>query len=166
MAGISDIFLPLNNALAVVFSPLNAFPPIVSVLFLSSFLTILVIAVTKLFVNTKLLREIKDEMEKIREQLTSAQKEGNKELANDHLKRMMEVNSKYMQHSFKAVIISIVVLGLFLPYLNFKYNGLTVAQLPFAVPFIGHSIGWLYWYVVVSFTIGWVVRKIIGMDYA
>ncbi len=166
MSFIDDIFLPLNNAFAVVFAPLNIFRPIISLLLLSSFLTILVIVITKFFVNTKLLKEIKDEMEKIREQLTAAQKEGNHELANDHLKKMMEVNSKYMQHSFKAVIISIIVLGLFLPYLKFKYEGLAVAHLPFAVPFIGDSLSWLYWYILVSFMIGWVIRKVIGMDYA
>jgi uncharacterized membrane protein (DUF106 family) len=166
MSFIDDIFLPLNNAFAVVFAPLNIFPPIISLLLISSFLTILVIVITKFFVNTKLLKEIKDEMEKIREQLTAAQKEGNHELANDHLKKMMEVNSKYMKHSFKAVIISIIVLGLFLPYLKFKYEGITIAQLPFTIPFIGNSLSWLYWYIVVSFMIGWVVRKVIGMDYA
>lgn len=166
MSIIDQIFSPLNNAFAVVFSPLNMFSPIISLLLLSSFLTILVILITRFFVNTKLLKEIKNEMEKIREQLTAAQKEGNHELANDHLKKMMEVNSKYMQHSFKAVIISIIVLGLFLPYLKFKYEGLIIANLPFTIPFIGNSLSWLYWYVVVSFMVGWVFRKIIGMDYA
>jgi len=166
MSFIDDIFLPLNNAFATVFAPLNIFPPIISLLLLSSFLTILVIVITKFFVNTKLLKEIKDEMEKIREQLTAAQKEGNNELANQHLKNMMQVNSKYMQHSFKAVIISIVVLGLFLPYLKFKYADIIIARLPFAVPFIGNSLSWLYWYILVSFMIGWVIRKVIGMDYA
>ena len=166
MTIVDQIFLPLNNALAVVFGPLNIFPPIISVLALSSFLTILVIVITKLIVNTKLLREIKDEMEKVREELTKAQKSGDKELANTHLQKMMEVNSRYMQHSFKAVIVSIVVLGLFLPYLNFKYQGLMVAKLPFDVPFIGTTMSWLVWYVLVSFTIGWVVRKMAGIDYA
>jgi len=166
MSFIDQLFLPLNDAFAVVFAPLNIFPPIISLLLLSSFLTILIIVITRFFVNTKLLKEIKDEMEKIREQLTAAQKEGNHELANDHLKKMMEVNSKYMKHSLKALIISIIVLGLFLPYLKFKYEGMIIAKLPFALPFVGDSLGWLYWYIVVSFMIGWVIRKIIGMDYA
>jgi len=167
MASFLDpILMPLNSALATVFSPLNIFPPIISLMVLSTFLTLLIIFMTRIFVNTKVLKEIKEEMEKIREQLTLAQKQGDKETADTHLKKMMEVNSKYMQHSFKATIVSIIVLALFLPYLQFKYTGVIVAKLPFAVPFIGNSLTWLYWYVLVSFMAGWVIRKIIGMDYA
>lgn len=161
-----NIFATLNNGFAVVFSPLNAFPPIISLLLLSSFLTILILVITKFFVNTKVLREIKDEMEKIREQLTAAQKNGDKGLQNEFLSKMMETNSKYMKHSFKALIISIIVLSLFLPYLKYKYEGIIIAQLPLNVPFIGTSLGWLGWYVLVSFMIGWAIRKILGMDYA
>jgi len=167
MASFLDpILLPLNDALSVVFSPLNIFPPIISVMLLSTFLTILIIVVTRIFVNTKVLKEIKDEMEKIREQLTLAQKEGDKETADAHLKKMLEINSKYMQHSFKATIVSIVILALFVPYLQFKYEGLTVAKLPFTFPFIGDSLSWLGWYILVSFMAGWVIRKVIGMNYA
>jgi uncharacterized membrane protein (DUF106 family) len=105
-------------------------------------------------------------MEKIREQLTAAQKNGDKGLQNEFLSKMMETNSKYMKHSFKALIISIIVLSLFLPYLKYKYEGIIIAQLPLNVPFIGSSLSWLGWYVLVSFMIGWAIRKILGMDYA
>lgn len=162
----ADLFAPINYVLGILFGPLNVFAPIISVMLLSTFLTVLILALTKLFVNTKVMREIKDEMEKIREQLTLAQKQGDKELQDTHLKKMMEVNSKYMQHSFKATIVSIIVLAMFLPYLKFKYEGLVVAKVPFAIPFIGNTLSWLYWYVLVSFMMGWVIRKIVGMDYA
>jgi len=161
-----NLFAPLNAGFAVLFSPLNAFPPIISLMALSAFLTILILVITKFFVNTKILREIKDEMEKIREQLSAAQKNGDKQMQNEFLSKMMETNSKYMKHSFKAVIISIIVLSLFLPYLKFKYEGIVIAQLPLSIPFIGTTLGWLGWYVLVSFMIGWVARKVLGMDYA
>jgi uncharacterized membrane protein (DUF106 family) len=161
-----NIFGPLNTGFAVLFSPLNIFSPMISLMLLSSFLTILILIITKFFVNTKVLREIKDEMEKIREQLSAAQKQGDQESANQFLSKMMETNSKYMKHSFKALIISIIVLSLFLPYLRYKYEGIVIAQLPLNIPFIGTSLGWLYWYVLVSFMIGWVARKILGIDYA
>jgi uncharacterized membrane protein (DUF106 family) len=161
-----NILMPLNTGFATLFSPLNVFPPIISLMLLSSFLTILILVITKFFVNTKVLREIKEEMEKIREQLSAAQKSGDKTLQNEFLSKMMQTNSKYMQHSFKALIISIVVLSLFLPYLKYKYEGVVIAQLPLTIPFIGNSLGWLGWYILVSFMIGWVTRKIAGMDYA
>jgi uncharacterized membrane protein (DUF106 family) len=161
-----NIFAPINTGFATLFSPLNAFSPMISLLLLSSFLTILVLVITRFFVNTKVLREIKQEMEKIREQLSAAQKSGDKQLQNEFLSKMMQANNKYMQHSFKAVIVSIIVLSLFLPYLKYKYEGAVIARLPFTVPFIGNSLTWLYWYILVSFMIGWVARKALGMDYA
>jgi uncharacterized membrane protein (DUF106 family) len=53
---------------------------------------------------------------------------------------------------------------LFLPWLNYTYEAKVVASLPFDVPFIGHELSWILWYVLVSFTIGWVIRKLFGFD--
>jgi uncharacterized membrane protein (DUF106 family) len=41
---------------------------------------------------------------------------------------------------------------------------MAVAELPFNVPMVGSSVDWIFWYILVSFTIGWVVRKVFGFD--
>jgi uncharacterized membrane protein (DUF106 family) len=152
----------LVNGFNLIFSPLFAFSPIVSLLIVSSFLTILVLGLNRVVTNRKLIKEIKDRMEQVRENLTAAQKIGDKENVNKLLAEMMSVNNTYMRQTFKAMIVSLVVIALFLPWLRYKYEGMTVATLPFTLPFIGNSLSWIYWYILVSFSIGWVVGKFLG----
>jgi uncharacterized membrane protein (DUF106 family) len=161
-----QIFAAINSILDIVFSPVLAFSPIVSLVIISTALTVLVLVINKIFINTKVMREIKEKMEEIREKVTTAQKAGNKDEAQNSLNEMMKINSQYMKHSMKAMVISIVVLGLFLPWLKYRFGEMPVAYLPFSVPFVGASLGWLWWYVIVSFAIGWVLRKLLVMDYA
>lgn len=150
------------NVFNIVFSPLSAFSPIVSLLIVSAFLTTLVLCVNRVVVNRKLIKEIKDRMQQVRDNLTAAQKMGDKENVNKFLAEMMNVNNIYMKQTFKTMIVSLVLIGLFLPWLKYKYGGMVVATLPFTLPFIGNSLSWVYWYILVSFTIGWVLGKVLG----
>lgn len=144
-----------------VFSPISILQPHISLTIISIFLTIIVILINRFSVDRKLMKEIKERMSEIRENLTNAQKEGNREQINKFLSEMMKVNNEYMRHSFKALLISGIIVALFLPWLKYKYSALTVASLPFNLPLIGSQLGWIGWYILVSFTIGWVIRKII-----
>jgi len=145
-----------------VFSPIAAFPPHISLLIIAAFLTLLIVFLNKIFVNRKILKEIKTKMQEIRENLTQAQKEGNTEQINKFLTEFMSINKNYMKQSFKGMIISLVVIAIFLPWLTYKYSGMTIATLPFKLPIIGSNLSWLYWYFLVALTIGWVVNRLIG----
>lgn len=154
------------TAFDVVFSPLSIFSPHVSLLIISIMLTAIVLLINRFSVNKKLMEEIKHKMEEIRENLTQAQKAGNTEEVNKFLGEMMKTNSQYMRQMLKAMIISIIILALFLPWLNYKYGGMAIVKLPFALPILGSSLSWIWWYVLVSFAMGWVLKKLLGMDYA
>jgi uncharacterized membrane protein (DUF106 family) len=164
------MFEQITGAMIAVFdvmlSPLNFLSPHISLLIISLVLTLIVIAINRLCVNKKLIEEIKRRIEEIRENLTQAQKAGNMEEVNKFLNEMMKANSQYMRQMLKAIVISIAVLVLFLPWLNYKYSGMAVVNLPFQLPFVGSSLNWVYWYVLVSFVMGWVIKKLLGMDYA
>jgi uncharacterized membrane protein (DUF106 family) len=149
-----------------IFSPFLVFSPLISLVLVATALTAIVMVINKFSINKKAVREIKNRMEEIRENLTKAQKEGNKEETNRFLNEMMKANNDYMKQTFAALIISIVVLSLFLPWLRYRYEGKVVAALPFSLPVIGSSMGWVWWYVLVSFTVGWVIKKLLGIDYA
>jgi uncharacterized membrane protein (DUF106 family) len=152
----------LIGVLNIIFSPLSVFSPVVSLLIVSAFLTVLVLGLNRIVTNRKLIKEIKDKMQEIRENLNNAQKMGDKENTNKYLAEMMSMNNTYMKQTFKAMIVSLVVLGLFLPWLRYRYEGMAVATLPFVLPFIGSSLSWLYWYILVSFSIGWVLGRFLG----
>jgi len=155
---------PLIAVFDLIFSPLAIFKPHISLLIVSTVLTLIVLFLNRLAMNKNLVKEIKTKMEEIKENLTRAQKEGNTEEINKFLSEMMKTNSQYIRQNFKTMIISLVVISLFLPWLGYKYGGAAVAALPFSLPIIGSSLGWVYWYILVSIAVGWVVRKLIEAE--
>lgn len=155
----------LVNTLDIAFGPLAAaFNPAITMFFISSFITLLVIVLNRLVTDRKIITEIKERMHDIREQLTNAQKSGNKDDTNKFLNEMMSINSEYMKHMYKTMFISLIVITVFLPWIKHSYEGMAIANLPFKAPFVGSSLNWIVWYILVSFTIGWVVRKVFGLD--
>jgi uncharacterized membrane protein (DUF106 family) len=154
----------LVGAFDVVFSPIMVLSPMASLFVVSAILTLVVVGLNRALVNKDVAKQLKDRMEEIREKLTQAQKIGNTEEANRFLSELMDINSSYMKQSFKVLIASTVVLLLVLPWMQYKYTGSAVAALPFDAPFIGSGLSWVLWYVLVSFTIGWVVRKLLGLE--
>lgn len=150
------------SALDFLFLPLTFFQNHISILLISILLTTIIFVINRLFVNKNLVNETKRKMEEIRESLTQAQKEGNKENIEKFLNELMKTNTQYMRQTFKTLIISLIIISFFLPWLNYRYQGLTVAALPFNLPLIGSSLNWLYWYILISLAVGWVIRKIFG----
>ncbi len=156
------MFEKITAMMVSVFAPLFTLNPIIAVFIFSLFLTVIIILINRFAVNRKLMKEIKTKMTEIRENLTKAQKEGNKEDTNKFLNEYMKANSQMMKQNFKSLIISMVFVLIFLPMLSSKYTGVVVATLPFSLPIIGSNMGWLLWYFIVSLAMGWVIRKVIG----
>lgn len=154
----------LVNVVGTIFAPLAIFNPAISLFIVSSFITILVTGLNRLVTNKKAMKEIKDRLQSIREQLTAAQKIGDSENVSKFLKEMMSVNNEYMKHTYKGLFISLIVVALFLPWLGHNYGAMTVASLPFDLPVIGSELNWILWYILVSFTMGWVLRKLLGLS--
>jgi len=154
----------LVSTLDFVFLPLAVLNPAISLFIISAFITLLTTFINKLLTDTKLVSELKESMDDIREKLTDAQKSGNKDEVSKFLDEMMSLNSKYMKHAYKTLIVSLILIAIFLPWVKQTYGGMAVANLPFNVPLVGSNLNWIFWYILVSFTIGWVVRKVFGFS--
>lgn len=137
--------------------------PHIILLIISAALTIFIVLLNKILVNKKVVKEIKARMAEMRENLTRAQKEGDMESANRFLSEMMKANSEYMKQSLKVLVASLIIISLAMPLLGSSFSALTVS-IPFELPMIGSKLNWIGWYVLVSFAIGWVVRKILEVD--
>jgi len=158
------VFETLYPAFDLIFSPITIFPTYASVLIISAILTLIVLSLNRLLVNKNIMKEIRTRMEELKENLTQAQKEGNKETANKLIDDLMKTNSQYMRHTFKGLIVSMIVISLILPWVGQKFKGLTVATLPFNLPVVGYTMDWLVWYFIVSLTIGWIANKLLGVS--
>lgn len=152
------------TGLNVIFSPITIFPSHVAILIFSVILTLIIFGLNRLVINRKLVKELKEKMDKIRADLSQAQKDGDKERTNSLFTEMMGLNNSYMKQTFKSLIVSIVIIAIFLPWARYKYENVTIAM-PFSLPFIGSSLSWLLWYILVSFTVGWFFQKLQGGYY-
>ncbi len=157
-----DLLNPLAVFVEPVFSPLLALKPHIGLFVFSLILTTIIYAVNKVMINRKVSKEIKDRLATVKENLTKAQKDGRKDDINKFLKEYMAINNQYLKQTFKVMIVTFLVVILLFPWANTKFTGVTVAQLPFALPFIGTGMGWIAWYILVSITGSWLLRKFIG----
>jgi len=120
-------------------------------------------------VNMKLLgtgkaKEVKDRMQSIRATMLEAQKKGDTTQMNAHLSEMMKVNSEYMKHSFKPMIISLFLVLLILPVLRTSYEGKIVATIPSILPAVGGmQLTWYWWYFISTLVVGIIIKKITGI---
>jgi len=160
-----QVFDALYVVFNTIFGPLLVFSPIVSLMIISAIFSILVYVINKIFINKTVMRQIREKMEELSEKAKEAQKVGNNEEAKKFFDEMMKTQSEQFRHTIKALIISIVVISLFIPWIRYRFSGAPIGNFPFAVPFLGVTLDWFWWYVIVSFAVGWVVNKLLGTNY-
>lgn len=137
--------------------------PHIILLIITAAITTLIVLLNKVLVNQKVVKEIKTKMAEIRESLTKAQKEGNMEVANNLLSEMLKANSDYMRQNFKVLIVSMLVIVLVMPFMGSYFGGMTVAM-PFSLPILGSNLNWAAWYILVSFAMSWVIKKMMEVE--
>jgi uncharacterized membrane protein (DUF106 family) len=156
------VFEQITGFVGLLLGPITVLQPILAITVFSLVFTLVVYGMNRLIVKKKVVDEIKAKMAEVRENLERAQKENNKDNIQKHLQEMMEMNSKFMKHSFKGMIVPLALAVLLLPWINSTYGSVAVAQLPFALPFIGVALNGLYWYIIVSLAFGWVINSTLG----
>jgi uncharacterized membrane protein (DUF106 family) len=138
--------------------------PIIAIFLIGAGISIFMSLVNKKFLGTGAAKEVKDKMGEIRAKMMEAQKSGNMEVVNKHLKELMKVNSDYMKFMIKPMMISIVVVILILPFIRSQYTGMIVATVPDSIPYVGgYELSWFWWYFICTFIVSLIVRKLVGM---
>jgi len=147
----------------IIFSPLLNLKPHVSLFIISSIMAFLVILINKFLVNRKKMDEIKRMIEEIRVKIAEAQKNKDMESASKLLNELIKLNSEQLRQSLLALVVSMLLIAIILPWMKYRYEGMVVLKLPFSLPLIGNSLSWFIWYFLVSFAIGFLLRKIFGV---
>lgn len=157
-----EIFSPLLVLVNPVFAPLLLFKPHVALFVFALILTTIIFGINKLMINRKVAKEIKDKLATVKENLTKAQKEGKKDEINKFLSEYMAINNQYLRQTFKVMMVTFVVVIVLFPWASTRFSGISVAKLPFTLPIIGTNMGWIAWYILVSITGSWLLKKFIG----
>ncbi|RLI98046.1 MAG: hypothetical protein DRP00_02870 [Candidatus Aenigmatarchaeota archaeon] len=144
-----------------IFSPFLMLKPHLSLFLVSSLITFLIILINKFCIDKKKVEELKKKMEELRIKVANAQKLGNLEEANKFLNELLKTNTEHLRQSLKALLLTLVLISLVFPWIKYRYGGMSI-NLPFNLPLIGSSFSWFIWYALVSFTVGWILRKLLG----
>jgi uncharacterized membrane protein (DUF106 family) len=126
-----------------------------------------VISITMSFVNRKVLgsekaKEVKKKMQDVRSKMLEAQKNGDTKTTNQCLAELMKINSEYMQFMIKPMIVSLILFLLITPVIKGNYTGKIVATIPQSLPVVGGiQLSWLWWYVISTFVVSIITKKIL-----
>ena len=137
-------------------------PAIIEELLLVSVVLFISSIIYKLLINKEKMREIKAKQKEKQEKIKELQKTNPNE-ANQMVNEMLALSQKQMKMTMKPMMVSLIIFILVLPILPNLFPG-TVANLPFAIPFIGSEFGWLAWYFVLSIPLNSIFRKILGVE--
>lgn len=152
--------------LDALFSPIFGLSPIIAIFIIGASISIFMSLVNKKVLSGERAKEVKKKMQDVRGKMLDAQKSGDTKKMNEYLKELMKINSEYMRFMFKPMIVSIILFILIMPALRGRYEktGLAVATVPNAIPMIGgFELSWFWWYVICSFVVSIVAKKILGI---
>jgi len=128
-----------------------------------SFVIVFIISIFyKFLINQNEIRELKARMKEKQAKAREMQKTNPQE-ANRILSEVLSLSNKQMRMSMKPMFLTLIVVGIILPYFAQLYPGVVV-KLPFYLPYFESDFGWLAWYIIVSLPLGQLIRKLIGAE--
>ena len=152
--------------LEALFSPIFALSPVIAIFIIGASISIFMSLVNKKVLSGKRAKEVKKNMQDVRAKMLDAQKSGDTKKMNEHLKELMSINSEYMKFMFKPMIVSIILFILVMPVLrgHYEITGKVVGTVPEIMPMIGgFELSWFWWYVICTFAVSIVAKKILGI---
>jgi len=123
--------------------------PLISLLIISLFLAILNTLIYKYTTNQELMKSLKEDIKKLQEEMKSFKNDTNKMMEKN--KEIMEKNMQMMKQSFKPMIYTLIPFGII-------FFGLRNIYEPFGKIIFGLS--WIWIYVISSFILSIILRKI------
>jgi len=146
--------------------------PIQEVLVWSLMLSLVLALIYRLLTKPKEIRSLKEEIKEYKDKMGKARKEGKTEETNRLLSEMMKLNQKQLRSNMKPMLASLLIFFVFLGFLRETYSSFLI-QLPvilplfsYSFPFIAlrESIGWFWWYILITIPSTFLFRKLLGVE--
>jgi uncharacterized membrane protein (DUF106 family) len=126
-------------------------------------LSLLLALLYRFLTNPKELKRIKQELSYYREKVNSAQKVGNDAEVKRLSSEMMKASSAQFKASMKPMFASMIIFFFALGWFSTTFAELAVT-LPFAIPFLGPTLNWFWWYLIITVPATMVFRKALGVE--
>ena len=178
-----DLWIDLFNSIVSVFEPVSMMPYSAPfVILISVGISLLSLALTKRFSDVEKLKANMEEIKLWQQKFKTARESMNPVLLQevmDHQQRIMRLNAEVMSARMKPMCIFYIPLLIIWGIFQAVYQYTPVAVLPFniheAFPFFvnwlgvnipgtGFGLYFFTWYIMASFSLGTLIRKIAGID--
>lgn len=137
--------------------------PFEEVLVYSVLLSFILALIYRVLVKQGDMRRVKADMVFLREKSGKAQRAGNLEEARQYQGDMMKASQEQFKLSMKPMMASMILFFFFLGWLNTTYAAMQVT-LPFALPFLGQTFNWFWWYLIITMPCTILFRKALGVE--
>ena len=133
-----------------------------NIIVISFILTLIVDLSMKFLSNQKAMKFLKEEAESIRKEITKFKHDPQKMM--ELQKKQVESSMKYMKHSLTPTAFTLLPLLVIFNWLRNTFPpGETLINLPFTIPLIGSSLGWLGTYIISSIIFNLILRKLLKL---
>ncbi len=144
---------------------------IVGVMFISLLVSVIIVAITSKIVDQKRMKELKAKTASYQEKIKKAQKTKNLKKVSSIQKEMMKYQKEMMGMSMKPMMYTMIPIIVIFTWLR-QYDVLNdfivqqgyLVALPFALPKFGSTLGWLGWYILCSFPMSVLIKKIFKIE--
>ncbi len=147
----------------LLFAPILVLGDITAITLISMILSLALVLVYKYTADQSAMRSLKEQIEAERKKSGEAQKSNDLKTMNDSLGKMTELNKQYLSLSTKPMIFSSLIFLPFLPWVFERFKDVAI-NLPFEVPFAGSTLGWFWWYLLLSIPFNVIIRKILDAE--
>ena len=120
MAGISALLNPLFSSYDVLFQPVLALGPYISLAFFSLCLALLFSIIYYIFLDIEEADRIKEKISERQEQMKESDADPGENW--DEMKETLKLNQEFMMLNLKPMLVTVVFVGLFFPWLGSTYS--------------------------------------------
>jgi len=149
--------------LSAIFAPVLALPPALAETILAAIIIFIITLFYKYLLDQNKIREHKEQIKNLQQRIKELQKTNPAE-ANKMLGDVLAMTNKQMLMNFKPMVVAIVFVLAFLPWISHTFGGKSVAKLPFTLPYFGNDFGWIMWYLIVSIPLSILLRKLLEVN--
>lgn len=174
---VQEFLDPVFKTLDGLFWPLfhmssnTKFNIIFGVMLISLLVSALIVGITSKVVDQKRMKELKAKTASYQEKIKKAQKRKDMKKVSSIQKEMMKYQKEMMGMSMKPMMYTMIPIIVIFTWLrNYDYLNEFIAQqgyliaLPFTMPKFGSTLGWLGWYILCSFPMSVLIKKIFKIE--
>ena len=137
-------------------------PPALELLLISAGITFVISLIYRMFMDQNAIRDIKQNVKLKQAEMKEAQKT-NPDQVDKITTEVLSLTNRQLKITMKPMFITLIFISVAFYFLRGMFPE-AIVVLPFALPFIGKSLGWLSWYIITSIPFGQFFRTMMGVE--